>query len=62
MDATPIAMQMKKNNKRRQEARISRSAIRRTNVMATPPREHRASFRPSAIAVSLPAQRARHRG
>src|ERR671934_2274355 len=31
--ATPTAMQMKKNKRRRQEARISRRAIRRTNAI-----------------------------
>ena len=33
MAATPTAMQMKKNSRRRHAARISRTAIRRTNVI-----------------------------
>ena len=33
MAATPTAMQMKKNSSRRHEARVSRTAIRRTNLI-----------------------------
>ena len=33
---TPMAMQRKKNSSRRQEARVSRTAMRRTNIMRTP--------------------------
>ena len=38
MAATPTAMQMKKNSSRRHDERVSRTAIRRTNIMRPPAR------------------------
>jgi hypothetical protein len=37
MAATPTAMQMKKNSRRRHDARVSRTAMRSTNIIAPSP-------------------------
>ena len=60
--ATPTAMQTKKNSSRRHDARVSRTAIRRTNIMRRRPRSSASVFsttrpsrrtsRASAIAAS----------
>jgi hypothetical protein len=49
-------MQMKKNNNRRHDARVSRTAIRRTNIIRHAPRRGRLSTR-AAFPPWRPARR-----